>query len=256
MYDYLLGGYTNFAVDRIAVERAAVAVGGVDNARVDVRANREFVLRAVRYLTVEVGIRQFLDIGSGIPNGDSIHTVAQLLAPDVRAVYVDNDPIVLAHSHAYLDTCSAGTTAYLHGDLRDPDLIVGGAGDVLDLAKPVAIVLAAVLHLVTDEQAPYDLVEHLLASAPVGSYLVASHLTADFAPEVMADLSTRLNETAHETFVMRDKASFERFFTGLDLVPPGVVRVDRWHPDDQNGPPASGWVPALYGAVGHKAGTT
>lgn len=253
MYDYLLGGYANFEVDRVAVERAAVAVGGVDNARVDVRANRDFVLRAVRFLTVEAGVRQFLDIGSGIPNGDNIHTVAQLLAPDARAVYVDNDPVVLAHSHAYLDASSAGTTVYLHGDLREPDPILSGAADVLDFARPVALVLAAVLHLVPDEEAPYDLIERLLASVPVDSYLVASHLTADFAPAAMADLSARLNGMARETFVLRDKASFERFLAGLELVPPGVVRVDEWHPDERKDTPPSGWVPSLYGAVGRKA---
>jgi S-adenosyl methyltransferase len=255
MYDYLLGGSTNFAVDRDAVERAAVAIGGIENARVDVRANRAFLGRAVRYMAGEASIRQFLDIGTGIPNVDDTHAVAQKMAPESRVVYVDNDPIVLAHAHYLLWSTPEGATAYVNGDLRDPGDILLRAEATLDFEQPVGLMLVAILHLIPDDENPHGIVARLVDALPAGSYVAISHLTADFAPEAMAELSSRLNQASKDTFVMRDRTAFSRFLEGLELVDPGVVRVDRWRPDPSDPAPASEWVPSLYGAVARKPGS-
>lgn len=252
MYDYLLGGSNNFAVDRQAVERAAAAVGGIENARADVRANRAFLIRAVRYLAAEAGIRQFLDIGTGVPNGDNVHAVAQRAAPDSRIVYVDNDPIVLAHAHTMLQSTPEGATAYIHGDLREPDAILKEAAATLDFTEPVALVLVAILHLIPDGDDPYGIVAQLVDAVPAGSQLVVSHLTPDVEPEAMAQLAERLNESARETFVMRDGAAFARFFEGLEIIEPGIVQIDEWRPDATPVTRTNDWVPSLYGAVGRK----
>lgn len=255
MYDFLLGGRTNFKIDRAAVEHAAAAVGGIDNARADVHANRGFLGRVVRHLARHAGIRQFLDIGTGIPNGsDDTHTVAQQIAPQSRIVGVDNDPIVLAHSHELLRGSPEGAAAFIEGDLRHPDIILEKAAKTLDFAEPVALVLVAILHLIPDEGDPYGIVARLVDALPAGSYLAISHLSADFAPDAMTQLATRLNQRAKDTFVLRTRTQLERFFDGLDLVEPGVVQVDQWHPDHPRSEPAAAgtWVPSLYGAAGRK----
>ena len=250
MYDYLLGGGNNFAVDRDAVERAAAAVGGIENARANVRANRAFLRRAVRYLAGEAGIRQFLDIGCGIPDSDNTLAVARQVAPGARVVYVDNDPIVLAHAHALLQGDPRGT-AYVDADLRDTRRIIRSAAATLDLDRPVAIVLGAILHVVGDDDDPDGIVARLVDAVPAGSHVAISHLTADIQPET-ADLVARLNRMARETFVLRDRTRFTRLFNGLELVEPGVVQVDEWRPDADRPSPPDGWVPSLYGAVGRK----
>jgi hypothetical protein len=252
MYDYLLGGTDNFAVDREAVERAAAAVGGIENARADVRANRGFLGRAVRYLAGDAGIRQFLDIGTGIPNPDNVHGVAQATAPEARIVYVDNDPVVLAHAHTLLNSTPRGATAYISCDLRDPDTVLDRAAATLDFTQPVAVILVAILHLISDRDHPHRIVERLVEALPSGSYLAISHLSADIQPDAMAELARRLNQAARETFVMRTHAEVACFFDGLDLVEPGVVPVDQWRPPKPRVTTSGGWVPSLYGAVGRK----
>ncbi|MGH9212912.1 MAG: SAM-dependent methyltransferase [Acidimicrobiales bacterium] len=251
VYDYLLGGETNFAVDREAAERNnAVLPGGLDAARAEVRANRAYLGRAVRYLAGEAGIRQFLDVGTGIPNADNVHAVAQQAAPESRIVCVDYDPVVLAHAHQLLGSTPEGAASYIDGDLRQPDKILAQAAETLDFAKPVALVLVGILYLIRDEDQPYGIVTRLLERLTPGSYLVLSHMTGDFSPE-MVELAERLNETMAEPFILRTHDQVTRFFDGLDLVPPGVVQVDGWYPDP-GAPPPGGPVTAYYVGVGQK----
>ncbi|HMG41152.1 MAG TPA: SAM-dependent methyltransferase [Acidimicrobiales bacterium] len=250
VYDYLLGGTTNFEADRQAAQHVAKAVGGIDNARADVRSNRDFLARAVEWLATEGGIRQFLDVGTGIPSDDNTHAVAQRVAPESRIVYVDNDPIVLAHAHELLKSTPAGTASYVSGDLREPDAILAEAAQTLDLTEPVGLVLVAILHFMRDEDDPYGIVARLLDALPAGSHLVVSHLANDIHTDEMSELSDRLNQTVRETFVLRDHSQVSRFFDGLELVEPGLVQVDEW-PTPR--PPVPGaWQPRFYGGVGRK----
>jgi hypothetical protein len=253
VYDYLLGGTHSFEVDRIAAERGAEAVGGIANARADVLANRRFLARVIRYLAGEAGVRQFLDIGTGIPNADDVHTVAQQVARDARIVYVDHDPIVLAHAHQLLRSTPEGATAFVQADLRDPETILHQAAETLDLTQPVAVILVAVLHFIAAEDDPYGIVAQLLEALPAGSYLAVSHLTGDFAPKQMDKLVAALNQTASDPFTLRTRDDVARFFDGLDLVEAGLVQVDQWRSAPDTGPQATGgWVPSFYGAVGSK----
>jgi hypothetical protein len=255
IYDYLLGGTDNFAVDREVADHAFAAYpGGLDGARTDARANRAFLGRAVRYLAREAGIRQFLDIGTGIPTADNTHAVAQLTAPDARIVYVDNDPIVLAHAHSLLQSTPEGDTAYLSGDLREPQAILEQAASTLDFSRPVAVVLVGVLHVIPDQGAPYASVAALVDAVPSGSYLALSHMTNDVTADKMAVVHGRLDEKMRTTNppALRPRAEIARFLDGLELVDPGLVPVAEWRPDDT--PPAATGerVTPLYGAVARK----
>lgn len=248
MYDYLLGGTNNFAIDREAVEAAnAEMPGGVEGARATMRANRAFMGRAVRFLA-ESGIRQFLDIGTGIPNAPNVHEIAQKVAPDARVVYVDNDPIVLAHSHL-LHSDAEGTTDFFQADLRDPARIVREATRTLDLSRPTAILLMAVLHFLGDEEDPYGIVGRLVAAVPRGSYLALSHGWMGTDAATRAALAARLTERARERFVWRSYADTARFFEGLDLVDPGLVPVNRWRPDGTETPLPRGKDAPINGGV-------
>lgn len=255
IYDYLLGGSDNFAIDReVAAHAFAAYPGGLDGARTDARANRCFLERAVRFLAGEAGIQQFLDIGTGIPNDGNTHDVARRVAPHARIVFVDNDPIVLAHAHALLrDTCD-DETAYIHGDLREPAAILAGAARTLDLAEPVALVLVGILHVVPDADGPYESVRALIDAVPSGSYLALSHLTTDIAADDadMATVVERLDETMRATNppALRTRAAVARFLDGLDLVEPGIVPAARWRPDQPDQP--GGRVSPLFGAVARK----
>ena len=186
MYDYYLGGKDNFAADRATAEQAMQSWGAV---RTAVRENRAFLGRAVRHLVSEAGIRQFLDIGTGLPSANNVHEVAQEVAPGCRVVYVDNDPIVLAHARVLLDSHPDGRTAYIDADLRDPAGILSDpvVSETLDLSQPVALMLVAILHFLTDEDDPAGIVAHLLDALPAGSYLVASHVTPEHDPEGVGD---------------------------------------------------------------------
>jgi len=228
VYDYWLGGKDNFAADREAAQLALQAYPQLARA---VQANRKFLARAVRYLTGEAGVRQFLDIGTGIPAADNTHQVAQREAPESRIVYVDNDPIVLLHAKALLKSAPPGACDYLQADLRDPEAILAGATRTLDFARPVALMLLAILQFIPDEEDPAGLVSRLLAALPPGSFLVVSHPTDDFNPNRQGESIKRYNERVAEQATLRDEAGTTRFFDGLELVEPGVVPVSKWRPD-------------------------
>jgi O-methyltransferase involved in polyketide biosynthesis len=226
IYDYWLGGKDNFAADREAAQLALHAYPELAQA---IQSNRAFLGRAVHFLTGE-GIRQFLDIGTGLPAADNTHEVAQREARDSRIVYVDNDPIVLIHAQALLKSTPEGACDYIQADMRDPDAIVAAARRTIDFGKPVALMLLAVLQFVLDEQDPYRLVSQLLAGLPSGSYLVISHPTDDFNPNRGESMKV-YNERSAEQAMVRDKAATARFFEGLELVEPGVMPVAQWRPD-------------------------
>lgn len=256
VYDYLLGGSVNFAADREAAEAmAAVLPGGMESLRSNARANRRFLGRAVRYLAGEVGIRQFLDIGTGIPNDDNVHAVAQDVAPDARVVYVDNDHMVLAHAHVLLQSSPEGSTAYLYGDIRDPEWILEQAADTLDFGQPIALMLVAILHLIPDEDDPYAIVDELVAGLPRGSYVAISHLTTEFQPSVIAKGAGMLTELTDASFTPRSAADVARFFDRLVLVEPGLAQVDQWNQGRVGPPPVNepgGWVNHVYCGIGRK----
>jgi hypothetical protein len=228
VYDYWLGGKDNFAADREAAEQAIAAnpmiVPGV-------RTNRAFLRRSVTYLAVEAGIRQFLDIGTGLPSANNTHQVAQAVAPDSRVVYVDNDPIVLVHARALLTGTSEGATDYLDADLRDPGAIVARASETLDFGLPVAVMLLAILQLIPDEDDPHAIVAQLMDAVVPGSYLVIVHPASDVLPEAMAEMQRRLNQRQREVTTFRPRADVCRHFDGLSLVEPGVVQPHRWRPE-------------------------
>lgn len=258
-YDYLLGGDANFAVDREAIERGSAAhPGGIETARTNARAQRAFLGRAVRYLAGEVGIRQFLDVGTGIPGADNVHAVAQQIAPDVRVVYVDNDPVVLAHAHTLLKSTPGGSTAYVDGDARDPQRILARAEETLDLTAPVGVILVGILHVIRDEDDPYAIVAALLDPLPPGSHLVISHLANDIRAEEMAEVFERFNQTMREPFILRSHAEVARFFDGLVVLDPGVVPLNRWYPPGTPSADAEGEAGAdaspipAYGVVARK----
>jgi O-methyltransferase involved in polyketide biosynthesis len=250
IYDYMIGGTTHFAADREASHAAAALVpGGHETVTAGLIANRAFLGRAVRYLAGEAGVRQFLDVGTGIPTGDNLHEVAQRVAPDARVVYVDYDPIVLAHAHELLTSTDEGRTTYIQADLRDPQTILDQAAATLDFSRPIAVVLVAILHFFPDDQDPYRIVTELINALPPGSYMVLSHLASD-----IYDLDAtyeRLNQATQETFVLRSHSAVRRFFNGLEPVDPGVVLVDRWRPDPDH-TPHDGLMLPLYGGVARK----
>jgi SAM-dependent methyltransferase len=250
VYDYYLGGKDNFAADREMAEKARASWGTI---RTSARENRAFLGRAVRYLAGQAGIRQFLDIGAGLPSADNVHEVAQGTAPSCRVVYVDNDPLVLTHARALLTSGPEGRTAYIHADLRDPAGILAHpvTRDVLDFTQPIALMLVGVLHLVPDEDRPREIMTTLLDALPPGSYLVASHGTAEFAPAA-TDGAVRAFREAGVPFQTRDSGDFARLaFTGLELVPPGVVVTSEWRPEHDGPRPMPAEV-NTYGGVGLK----
>jgi len=240
VYDYLLGGKANFAVDRKAAEHAYAAwPGGLAGVRVDARAHRALLGRVVRYLAGQAGIRQFLDVGTGIPKQDNTHEVAQRVAPQARIVYVDYDAIVLAHAHQLLTSTPEGACAYIYGDLRDPAAIVRKAADTLDFGKPAAVVLFGILHFFADAESPGAIVTRLVDALAPGSYLAISHLTRDVHGAALTETFDRLNQQMSESVILRTQTEVARFFDGLDLVEPGVVQLPQWRPDPGAGPGAA-----------------
>jgi hypothetical protein len=245
VYDHLLGGKDNFASDR---EAGSQMIQAYPDIVVAVRANRAFLGRTVRYLSDVAGIRQFLDIGTGIPSANNTHEVAQAAAPESRVVYVDNDPMVLAHAKALLRGASAGSTAFLQEDLRNGAEILRKAAGILDFSKPVAIMLLAVLHYIPDSDDPYGIVSRLKAAVPPGSYLAISHAASDVNADELAESIRRYNQRSPEQSTPRSHTDVSRFFAGLELVPPGLTPVSEWRP---SAPVPAGSV-ALWGGVGHK----
>jgi trans-aconitate methyltransferase len=226
VYDYWLGGKDNFAVDREAGDRVLAVTPGL---RFRVRANRAFLARAVQYLAGEAGIRQFLDIGTGIPSANNTHEVAQRAAPGARIVYVDNDPIVLSHAKALLASGPHGATQYIDGDVRDTAAILDAAAGTLDFTQPVALMLLGILHLIQDDEDPWRIVSALMSALPSGSYLAISHPAIDSHP-AQAEAQKRYNERVSTPQTLRTREEVARFFGGLDLVPPGLVYIHTWHP--------------------------
>ncbi|WP_431953002.1 SAM-dependent methyltransferase [Nocardia lijiangensis] len=229
-YDYWLGGKDNFPADRDSADAVAEAFPTVRLAAVE---NRNFLRRAVTYLAAEAGIRQFLDIGTGLPTAGNVHEIAQGIAPESRIVYVDNDPIVLVHARTLLDSSPEGATAYLDADLRDPDRILTHPDltGTLDPTEPIALMLVAIMHFITDDEAPYGLVRQLSEALPSGSYLVMTHATNDHLTDEDLAETKRANKRSGVPFQLRSTAEFRQFFTGFDLVPPGITSVMTWRPE-------------------------
>jgi hypothetical protein len=250
IYDYFLGGKNHFAADR---ETAGQLLKTNPSLRTSARENRAFLARAVRYLVAQAGIRQFLDVGTGLPTANNVHEVAQAIAPESRVVYVDNDPMVLAHARALLTSAPEGRTAYIDSDLRKPEAIVShlATRDVLDFSQPVALTMLATLHLVQDEDNPAQILATFLDALAPGSYFVATHITMEHATDAIA-AGQRTLRTAGVPAQARDSDEFARLaFSGLDLVPPGVVLVSDWRPVGGGPRPAPSEV-NVYGGVAGK----
>ena len=230
VYDYWLGGKDNFAADRAAGDQAIQAF---PNIPLSARANRAYQARVVRFLAGEAGIRQFLDIGTGIPTANHTHQVAQSVAPESRVVYVDNDPVVLLHARALLASHPAGATDYVDADLRDPQKILDDAARLLDFRRPVAVMLMAILQHIDDEHDPYAIVAALMGAVPPGSYLALSHPAADIDAEAMAKMAGVLNQMMAEKVTFRDHDAVAGFFAGLELVKPGLVQASKWRPSNE-----------------------
>ncbi|WP_163550275.1 SAM-dependent methyltransferase [Candidatus Frankia nodulisporulans] len=228
MYDYLLGGKDNFPADRTAADTAISVFPQLETAA---RENRAFMTRAARHLAAKAGIRQFLDVGTGFPTTPNLHETVQTIAPDARVVYTDNDPLVLVHARALLTSTPAGRTAYLDADLRDVETILTAPElhDTLDLTRPVALSLVAVLHFLSEQDDPYGLVRRLLDPLPAGSHLLLSHITADVNPAV--ETAARVYRQEGVAVYTRTYEQIAGFFDGLELVDPGLVSVHRWRPD-------------------------
>ena len=245
IWNYWLGGKDNFAVDREVGDQ----IRAMNPAIVDIAlADRAFLRRAVQYLAGEVGIRQFLDIGTGLPTADNTHEVAQRVAPESRIVYVDNDPLVLVHARALLTSTPEGATAYIDADLRDPDKILQEAARTLDFTQPIAIMLMGILGHIEDDDQARSIVNHLVGAVPSGSYLTMNDGTD--ASEEVVEAARIWNQSANPTYHLRSPDRIARFFDGLELVEPGVVSPPQWRPE----PSPSGLPAAIdsYCGVGRK----
>jgi O-methyltransferase involved in polyketide biosynthesis len=247
VYDALLGGKDNFAADRAVADRLTAAKPAV---RHNVRANRAYLGRVVRYLASEAGIRQFLDLGTGLPSFDNTHEVAQRVALESRIVYVDNDPIVIAHARAMLASSREGATAYLSADIRDPESILEQAAKTVDLDRPVAVILLGVLYMIPDADRPYDQVAAYLDAAAAGSYLAISHPASDIDAEAAARAARQYDSSMPGTQTNRTRAEVARFFDGLELLEPGVVQLNKWRPDPGDVDP--GVEISSWGGLGRK----
>ena len=247
MYDYLLGGKDNYAADRAAAE---AVLGVYPDMAFTAKANRAFLGRVVRYLAGEAGIRQFLDIGTGIPTAGNLHQVAQAIAPETRVVHVDYDPIVLAHARALLTSNEAGATEYIDADLRDTGTILARAAELLDFSRPVAVTLLAILHAIPDADDPHAVVAKLMESVPAGSYLALSHVGSDLlADDAQQGIRDVIRASGQQQYFYRTREQVARFFEGTDLVEPGLVRVEEWHPEPGGGDAGRS---SLWCAVGRK----
>jgi O-methyltransferase involved in polyketide biosynthesis len=245
VYDYWLGGKDNYEADREAAEEVIEAVPNIGHA---VRANRAFLRRAVQYLVSEAGIRQFLDVGTGLPTAENTHQVAQSLAPESRIVYVDNDPIVLAHARALLTGTPEGATAYIEADARDPEKILHEAAQLLDFSQPVAVMVLGVMQYIPDSDHPHRIVAELMQAVPPGSYLTMLDTTRDIDTDRVTTGAVRLNARLGSTqFTARTRAEIAAFFDGLELIEPGLVPTPEWR-----ALPSPGLVIASYGGMGRK----
>ncbi|HEU4349002.1 MAG TPA: SAM-dependent methyltransferase [Actinoplanes sp.] len=249
-YNYWLGGKDNFAADRESADEIERKFPGM---RTGVVANRAFLRRVIPYLTQEAGIRQFLDIGTGLPTADNTHEVAQRIAPESRILYVDNDPLVMTHARALLTSSPEGRTDYLEADLRNPGSILGDPmlRDTLDLSQPVALMLVAILHFVPGEGKAQPLVEQLLDRLPSGSYMAATHFTLDFMPPEEKERYEQMLAGGRSDVWPRSHAEFGALFNGLELVEPGIGLVSQWRPEPGTEQPEPRLV-SMLAAVGRK----
>ncbi len=227
VYDYWLGGKDHFEPDRIAAEEVIAVRPTIIR---DIRANREFLGRAVRFLAGEAGVRQFLDIGTGIPSANNTHEVAQSVAPDSRIVYVDNDPIVLAHARALLTSTPQGACAYLDADLKDTGKILAEAARTLDFSQPVAVLFVGVLHLVSREDGPHRIMGEMLDATVPGSFLALTQPAKDVNADQVAEGARRYNERVKVPQTRRTYEETLSFFDGMEVIPPGLVQCHRWRP--------------------------
>jgi SAM-dependent methyltransferase len=246
MYDYYLGGRDNYEVDREAAERIIeIAPDVVPSAR----ANREFLRRAVRFLAAS-GVRQIIDIGTGIPTSPNTHEIAHAVSPDIRVAYVDNDPIVAAHADARL--LGSGNTGFFLGDMRDPESILGhpAISRLIDVDRPVALMLVSVLHFIPDEDDPAGLIAAFRDVLPAGSHLVLSHGTRDFHSGEVVDEPLQIYKKATASVTLRSHTEVAAFFDGFELIEPGLVQVPLWHPDGPAPAPQELRRIAMYGGIG------
>ena len=234
IWNYWLGGKDNYAVDREAGDKVAAMLPSIVT---QARADRAFLGRAITYLAGEEGIRQFLDIGTGLPTADNTHEVAQRIAPQSRIVYADNDPLVLAHARALLTSSPQGTCDYIDGDLRDPDGILAKAAHALDFTQPVALMLLGVLHHIPDTSQAYMIVRQLMAALAPGSFLAVNHSTSAIHGAAMEEAVAHWNKVGTPTMTLRTPEQIARFFDGLQLLPPGVVSCSLWRPSPSGGQP-------------------
>jgi hypothetical protein len=241
IWNYLLGGKDNFAVDRAVGDQI---LAGQPELAENARLSRAFLVRAVRYLAAEAGIRQFLDIGTGLPTADNTHQVAQSVAAESRIVYVDNDPLVLSHARALLTSRPEGATSYVDADMYDMDLVLREAARTLDFSKPIAVLFMGVLGHVEQDAVALRMVRTALDAAPSGSYL-ALYDGTDLTP-ANVEAARVWNESAATPYHLRSPARLAQFFEGLELVAPGLTSVTLWRPDTE--------APEIdqYGAVGRK----
>jgi len=247
VWNYWLGGKDWYPVDQETGDRVAALYPDIV---LLARAAREFLKNAVRYLAVEEGIRQFLDIGTGLPTAMNTHEAAQAVVPESRVVYVDNDPLVLAHARALLTSNPRGATDYIHADLHDPAAIIDAARRTLDLSQPVAITLIALLHAIPDADNPHEIVAGLLDAVPAGSYLAISHGAADLLGQELAqNIDESWKGRLQQQFTWRSREQVARFFADTDLVEPGLVPVEEWRPEPGT---ADEGKSAIWGAVGRK----
>ncbi|WP_405805768.1 SAM-dependent methyltransferase [Streptomyces sp. NBC_00210] len=247
VWNHWLGGKDNYAVDRAVGDHVTSLYPSIGEVA---RADRAFLGRAVRHLTAEAGVRQYLDIGTGLPTVENTHDVAQQIAPDARIAYVDNDPIVLAHARALLTGSPEGATEYIDADAHYPDRILAAAEPLLDLKQPVAVMMLGILNFVLDTDEARSIVRQLLDAVPSGSYLVLTHPTLELGGEGNAAAMRFWNENATPPITARSRAEFASFLDGLQVLEPGIVSCARWRHD----PATEGEFPqvAQFGAVGRK----
>jgi len=249
VWNYLVGGRDNFEADRQAAKQLVAAAPVMEQVA---PASRAFLRRAVTFLAAEAGIRQFLDIGTGIPTPPNVHEAAQSIAPHCRVVYVDNDPIVLAHARALLTGTPEGITAYIDADLREPGKIIEVAQKTLDFSQPIAVIIVGTLHLISEEEQPYPIVARLLDAVPSGSYLLINHPASDIQAHVVAEGAKRYNQSVATPQTRRDHAEVARFFGGLELLSPGVVQTHRWRPEPGDSVPEQAEDVSAWAGVGRK----
>ncbi len=245
-WNYMVGGKDNFEADREAA-RQLISVAPV--IRIAAPASRAFLRRAVRYLAAEGGIRQFLDIGTGLPTAGNTHEVAQSVAPQCRVVYVDNDPIVLAHARALLTSVPEGATSYVDADARDPGMIIAEARATLDFRQPVAVMMVDLLNFIEDDAAVLSIMAEFIAAVPSGSYFAIMHPASDL-DQALPEAEKRWNQLAPQQVRLRSRADLTGLLAGLELVEPGLVTVPEWRPDE--GEPVPPELIPLYAVVARK----